>query len=83
LSWVRLKRNWWRHAQVNGKRAVVVLAREDVPGEKRLVGVCGPRTIRSVRRQLSVVEALRAHLRATLPEYMIPSCRRRVGEACR
>jgi amino acid adenylation domain-containing protein len=50
-----------------GVREAVVLAREDVPGDKRLVayyvGVEGP----------VEVEALRAHLTAGLPEYMVPA----------
>ncbi len=53
------------HPDVKG---VVVVAREDVPGEKRLVAYV---TERSDTR-LSA-ESLRAHLRLTLPEHMIPS----------
>ncbi|HYR07006.1 MAG TPA: amino acid adenylation domain-containing protein, partial [Longimicrobium sp.] len=42
----------------------VVLAREDAPGERRLVAyVTGPVD----------ADALRTHLRGTLPEYMVPS----------
>jgi amino acid adenylation domain-containing protein len=49
------------HAAV---REVVVLAREDVPGDRRLVAYVA-----------GAVEgdALRAHLRQSLPEYMVPS----------
>jgi amino acid adenylation domain-containing protein len=54
-----------RHA---GVREAVVLAREDSPGEKRLVGYVTllPGTEVSV-------EKLRAHVQAVLPEYMVPS----------
>ena len=49
-----------------GLREAVVLAREDAPGEKRLVAYfCGEENI--------VAAALRAHLESTLPEYMVPS----------
>jgi amino acid adenylation domain-containing protein len=46
----------------------VVIAREDVPGDKRLIGYI-------VAKQGMPVSAdeLRQHLRQTLPEYMIPS----------
>jgi hypothetical protein len=46
----------------------VVLAREDTPGDKRLVAYY------TAREQNSVgAEALRAHLAAKLPEYMVPA----------
>ncbi|WP_129782635.1 non-ribosomal peptide synthetase [Peristeroidobacter soli] len=53
------------HAQV---REVAAIVREDVPGEKRLVAY--------VTRRDEVglgVEDLRAHLRALVPEHMVPS----------
>ena len=49
-----------------GVREVVVLAREDAPGEKRLVAyVVGEETIET--------EALRSHLVERLPSYMVPA----------
>ncbi|WP_399126701.1 alpha/beta fold hydrolase [Streptomyces sp. ITFR-6] len=48
--------------------AAVVIVREDTPGDKRLVGYCVP----SAGRELTVA-GLRARLRASLPDYMIPS----------
>ena len=49
-------------------RDAVVLAREDVPGEKRLVAYYTTRDGEEVG-----VEALRSHLLAALPEYMVPA----------
>jgi amino acid adenylation domain-containing protein len=57
-----------RHAQV---KEAVVIAREDVPGEKRLVAYVIPEDPSGVEMNLSV-EALRAHLKSVLPEYMVP-----------
>jgi amino acid adenylation domain-containing protein len=54
-----------RHAQV--KEAAVV-AREDVPGQRRLVAYITCRDQNSPG-----VEELRVHLKAVLPEYMVPS----------
>lgn len=54
-----------RHENV--KEAAVV-AREDVPGERRLVAYVTPH-----RDSHPSVEALRDHLKAALPEHMIPS----------
>jgi amino acid adenylation domain-containing protein len=46
--------------------AVVVLAREDTPGDKRLVGYVVP------RGAAPEPSALRAHLEASLPPYLVP-----------
>lgn len=55
-----------RIGEVNGVREVVVIAREDVPGDKRLVAYLT--TTATVEET-----ALRAHLGASLPDYMVPS----------
>lgn len=58
-----------RHARV---KEVVVVAREDVPGEKRLVAYtvcCEP----GEGENALDAESLRTHLRTSLPEYMVPS----------
>jgi len=55
-----------RHRQV---KAAVVIARDDVPGETRLVAYVVPADPSSSPS----VEGLRAHLKAVLPEYMVPS----------
>jgi amino acid adenylation domain-containing protein len=51
-----------------GVREAVVLAREDVPGEKRLVGYVVPESGEAVS-----VSSLRESLQRELPEYMVPS----------
>ena len=55
-----------RHAQV---RSAVVMAREIVPGEKRLVAYVVPGDISDAPN----TESLRQHLKEVLPDYMIPS----------
>jgi len=49
-----------------GVRETVVLVREDVPGDRRLVAYC-------VAEEAADAEALRAHLAGRLPEYMVPA----------
>jgi acyl carrier protein len=50
-----------------GVRDSVVMAREDVPGEKRVVAY-----VVEQKQQSLTSEALRTYLKAHLPEYMIP-----------
>ena len=52
-----------------GVKEAVVLAREDVPGEKRLVAYI----VAHDGSKAPSVEELRVALKATLPEYMVPS----------
>ena len=65
-AWARSKRG---SPSIRGLRDAVVLAREDVAGEKRLVALLHDA---ASRRSLGV-ESLRAHLLASLPEYMVPA----------
>jgi hypothetical protein len=53
------------HEQI---QEVAVMAREDLPGDKRLVAY-----VTRARGTDPDIEALRAHLKAALPEYMVPS----------
>ncbi len=57
-----------RLSEHKGVQEAVVLAREDMPGEKRLVAYYTAREQNSVGAQ-----ELRAHLAAKLPEYMVPA----------
>ncbi len=54
-----------QHSQV---QQAVVIAREDVPGNKRLVAYCVPKG-----QPYPSTSELREHLQAQLPDYMIPS----------
>ncbi|WP_158296359.1 non-ribosomal peptide synthetase [Pseudomonas viciae] len=56
-------------AQHEAVKETVVLAREDVPGEKRLVAYF---TTHSVD-EMADIESLRTHLQGQLPEYMVPT----------
>jgi amino acid adenylation domain-containing protein len=49
-------------------RQCVVIAREDIPGDKRLVAYVVP-----IARSVPSVSDLRLHLRRDLPDYMIPA----------
>jgi amino acid adenylation domain-containing protein len=55
-------------ARLPSVREVVLLAREDVPGDKRLVAYVSARPGHSLD-----AEQLRTHTRQHLPEYMVPS----------
>ncbi len=55
-------------AQHPSVRQVAVVAREDVPGDKRLVAY-----LVSPGAQAEVAEQLRGNLRAVLPDYMVPA----------
>src|SRR5207237_1441725 len=55
-----------RLAEHPGLRAPVVLAREDAPGDRRLVAYY-------LADEPVAVEALKAHLAERLPEYMVPA----------
>ncbi|MBB1062164.1 non-ribosomal peptide synthetase, partial [Marilutibacter spongiae] len=61
-----------QHAEVEDAR---VLVREDVPGDRRLVAylVCVDRGDEAETNEVLLGKILRAHLRATLPDYMTPS----------
>ena len=58
-----------RLVEVPGVREAVVLAREDVPGDKRLVAYW----TQADEGQVPEAESLREHLKAELPGYMVPS----------
>src|SRR6478736_3688267 len=66
-----------RLAEHTGVREAVVVAREDEPGEKRLVAyyTCAETSREREREEREEVgaEILRAHLAAKLPEYMVPA----------
>ncbi|MEH2084715.1 MAG: non-ribosomal peptide synthase/polyketide synthase [Nostoc sp.] len=54
-----------QHPQIN---SVVAIAREDIPGNKRIVAYIVPQP-----QQKSTISELRTLLKSKLPEYMIPS----------
>ena len=59
-----------RLQQQPGIGAAVVLAREDVPGDKRLVAYY---TLKEGESAVPDAASLRAQLAASLPEYMVPA----------
>src|SRR5690606_31710913 len=54
-------------------REVVVVAREDNPGDKRLVAYYTAAQLPGGTSRTPDPEKLRAHLRETLPDFMVPS----------
>jgi amino acid adenylation domain-containing protein len=54
-------------------REAIVLAREDEPGQKRLVAYLTLDGAHSHRHQGEMIAELRGHLRTQLPEYMVPA----------
>src|SRR6185437_8590774 len=61
-----------RLAEHPGVGEAVVIAREDTPGDKRLVAYYTVAD-RDTDQDIADAEQLRAHLAATLPEYMVPA----------
>ena len=59
-------------AQHERVMAAAVIAREDTPGDKRLVAYVVPKSDRGVRMELTA-ETLRKHLKELLPDYMVPT----------
>ena len=71
-----IENNFRQHAMLN---EAVVIAREDEPGEKRLVAYVVPKAgVLDEAKTGELLEALRAQCAAQLPDYMVPSglCRR-------
>ncbi|PBP61390.1 hypothetical protein CCL15_27955, partial [Pseudomonas syringae] len=56
-------------AKHDSVKEAVIIAREDVPGDKRLVAYYTSR----VSDETLGSETLRAHLQAQLPDYMVPA----------
>ncbi len=54
-------------------REVVVLAREDTPGEKRLVAYVVPEAGDAAQSSVRHTQEIRAFLKERLPEYMVPA----------
>ena len=62
-----------RLAEHPAVRQAVVLAREDTPGDKRLVAYYTTAVTDAPEPEVSHAEQLRSHLSALLPEYMVPA----------
>ncbi|ATB47924.1 amino acid adenylation domain-containing protein [Corallococcus macrosporus] len=60
--------------QAPGVQEAVVLAREDAPGDKRLVAYVVPSApALSAEQSANVLSAIRTYLKTRLPEYMLPA----------
>ena len=62
-----------RLAEHPAVRQAVVLAREDTPGDKRLVAYYTTAVTDALEPEVSHAEQLRSHLSALLPEHMVPA----------
>src|SRR6202012_2053264 len=62
-----------RLAEHPGVREAVVVAREDTPGDKRLVAYYTVPVTDGLEAESLSAEPLRLHLSASLPEYMVPA----------
>jgi amino acid adenylation domain-containing protein len=62
-----------RLAEYPGVREAVVIAREDTPGDKRLVAYYAVSTLADAEKGNIGAEQFRAYLSTDLPEYMIPA----------
>jgi amino acid adenylation domain-containing protein len=62
-----------RLSEHEGVQEAVVLAREDMPGDKRLVAYYTSSPAADPEQEGVGAEQLRVHLSATLPEYMVPA----------
>jgi amino acid adenylation domain-containing protein len=62
-----------RLAEHSGIKQAVVVAREDAPGNQRLVAYYTGREASELQKGVTDAEVLRSHLAATLPNYMIPA----------
>jgi thioesterase domain-containing protein/acyl carrier protein len=62
-----------RLAEYPGVRESVVIAREDTPGDKRLVAYYAASSLAETENSKIGAEQFRAYLSTTMPEYMIPA----------
>jgi len=60
-------------AQHPGVRETVIIARDDLPGEKRLVAYVVPKLLSADSQQTICTKELRCFLKEKLPDYMVPS----------
>ena len=68
-----------RLAEYPGVREVVVMAREDTAGDKRLVAYYTASATGDAGEDTANAERLRSHLSASVPEYMVPAAYMRLG----